>query len=559
MQSRRKRQITPRNARAAKRTNSLAGGSLFARGFELLRAGGVAALLYGSAFCGLTFCGSSFAAEHSVLAAPRNSVATSSATNAPATTVFKRTANTTAAAATTKSDSAALEWRVRTPKSSSSNAQPAKSAVKQAQYEAEAAPAKSSGPILRAANDSVLLPPKASTTRNPGTSTAITPRGSTQRITPRRLSADDVRSLRPVKQGTEDELAPRTPAPRRNYADDLPSESTTQPEPADDIFGNPAAPKDAPPADTAPKANPNGEAPAEQPMTETPMTEVPMTEQPKSETPMTETPKTDPVDPPTGEQPGRITLPPEEELPRTPASDREREMENVLFGPVGADGQRLGGELGDCLETNVEVRNSRAVNISVDISPPIHDKESTWSFDRPWRDITGKTLFTGRPINLNASTQEATFLLTDGSKRTIKIRELNRIEQGYFFAMYPLPVECHLIDEPYRDRNWIASTYTWKASGACHKPLYFEEVHLERYGHSAGPILQPLVSSAHFFGTLPILPYKMGVHPPTECMYTLGYYRPGNCAPYMLDPLPLSARGALFEAGAWVGGVVVIP
>ena len=51
----------------------------------------------------------------------------------------------------------------------------------------------------------------------------------------------------------------------------------------------------------------------------------------------------------------------------------------------------------------------------------------------------------------------------------------------------------------------------------------------------------------------------MGLEPPNECIYTLGYYRPGDCAPYMIDPLPLSVRGALFEAGAWVGGVAIFP
>ena len=33
----------------------------------------------------------------------------------------------------------------------------------------------------------------------------------------------------------------------------------------------------------------------------------------------------------------------------------------------------------------------------------------------------------------------------------------------------------------------------------------------------------------------------------------------GRLSPYMIDPLPLSVRGALFEAGAWVGGVAIFP
>ena len=52
-----------------------------------------------------------------------------------------------------------------------------------------------------------------------------------------------------------------------------------------------------------------------------------------------------------------------------------------------------------------------------------------------------------------------------------------------------------------------------------------------------------------------LLPYQIGLNPPNECIYTLGYYRPGDCAPYLIDPVPLSLRGALFEAGALTGGV----
>lgn len=121
------------------------------------------------------------------------------------------------------------------------------------------------------------------------------------------------------------------------------------------------------------------------------------------------------------------------------------------------------------------------------------------------------------------------------------------------------PPECTLGDMPYAPRQWAMMTYTWKAPGLCHKPLYFEDVALERYGHSYGPFVQPLISGAHFFATLPILPYKMGLEPPGECVYALGYYRPGSCAPRMILPLGLSLRGALLEAGAWTGMVFLIP
>ncbi len=122
------------------------------------------------------------------------------------------------------------------------------------------------------------------------------------------------------------------------------------------------------------------------------------------------------------------------------------------------------------------------------------------------------------------------------------------------------PFECSL-DEgaSHPGRSWEQTTYLWKASALCHKPLYFEDEQLERYGHSFPPCFQPFVSGAHFFTRLPILPYCMGVEPPYECIYALGHYRPGNCAPYMCNPVPLSVRGGLIQAGAVVGTAAALP
>jgi hypothetical protein len=121
------------------------------------------------------------------------------------------------------------------------------------------------------------------------------------------------------------------------------------------------------------------------------------------------------------------------------------------------------------------------------------------------------------------------------------------------------PSTCDLEGGDFLPRQWAPTTFMWQASGLCHKPAYFEDVHLERYGHSWGPYVQPLMSGAHFFLNVPVLPYKMGLYPPNECIYTLGYYRPGSCAPYMLDPLPLSVRAGLAQAGAVVGMAYLVP
>ena len=82
----------------------------------------------------------------------------------------------------------------------------------------------------------------------------------------------------------------------------------------------------------------------------------------------------------------------------------------------------------------------------------------------------------------------------------------------------------------------------------CHKPLYSRNRSLERYGHSRGPIIDPLFSAAHFFVCVPLLPYSMGVEPPHECIYSLGYYRSGDCAPWIVDGFPISLRGLALNA-----------
>jgi hypothetical protein len=100
--------------------------------------------------------------------------------------------------------------------------------------------------------------------------------------------------------------------------------------------------------------------------------------------------------------------------------------------------------------------------------------------------------------------------------------------------------------------GWAQSNYQWAATSLCHRPLYFEQVNLERYGYTVSPILQPAISGAHFFLTIPTLPYKMVVQPPRECVYTLGYYRAGSRAPrrwhhmdLVWDPTAVAVEGLL--------------
>jgi hypothetical protein len=146
----------------------------------------------------------------------------------------------------------------------------------------------------------------------------------------------------------------------------------------------------------------------------------------------------------------------------------------------------------------------------------------------------------------------------DLREKTIDKLSLNISVTGEEGADFPY--ECTLDEGSWHGgRSWEQTTYMWKASALCHKPLYFEDEQAERYGHSFSPCFQPFISGAHFFTRPFVLPYCMGVEPPCECVYALGHYRPGNCAPYMCNPIPISPRGALFQAGAVVGAAAALP
>jgi hypothetical protein len=108
-------------------------------------------------------------------------------------------------------------------------------------------------------------------------------------------------------------------------------------------------------------------------------------------------------------------------------------------------------------------------------------------------------------------------------------------------------------------RCWPMYVHHWSATCLCHRPLYFEQINLERHGYGCCQPLQPLASAAHFFATIPALPYCMAVECPCECVYTLGHYRPGSCPPWRHHWPPCSPLAAAAEGGVWTGMVFLIP
>lgn len=242
--------------------------------------------------------------------------------------------------------------------------------------------------------------------------------------------------------------------------------------------------------------------------------------------------------------------------------------EVAIMGDDEGPSRRASGM--SCDEFRSRIASQTIDQVSLDISPPyrpdVIDEDEYMKlkerFDerqesRTWRSIDGRPMGTGRLVDL--AYEKAVIVTEFGAREELSINRLSEADLGFISENWGLPTECLLEQVAFTPRRWKPTTVVWAASNLCHKPLYFEEVNLERYGHTAGPVLQPIVSSAHFFANIAVLPYKMGVHSPHECQYALGYYRPGNCAPWIIPPVPLSLKGAWYQAAAVTGTALLVP
>ena len=154
----------------------------------------------------------------------------------------------------------------------------------------------------------------------------------------------------------------------------------------------------------------------------------------------------------------------------------------------------------------------------------------------------------------------------------------------------PRLAESGLIFHSFGDsRPWMLTSCEWEAPATRHLPLLFEEPNLERLGYHQRcccdcccldgsclhgccaasclstsclrecDCLQSIVSGAHFFGSIAIVPYKAGYQCLCEPVYTLGVDRPGSPVCYRKHRCPLSLKGALYQAGFVTGMVFLIP
>ena len=189
--------------------------------------------------------------------------------------------------------------------------------------------------------------------------------------------------------------------------------------------------------------------------------------------------------------------------------------------------------------------------ISLDISPRASRiRDQYIAISRSWTDQLGNVIATGSMVDLRRG---YVIIEGNGGRQKIPYSKLSDADSDAVSEYWQIPALCSTGDNRLPQRHWAPQSFTWTASSLCHKPLYFENQQLERYGHTHGPVLQPFHSAAHFFVSLATLPYQSAIHPPTECRYALGYYRPGNCAPWLKDPLPISLEGLSRQAVVTTG------
>lgn len=195
-----------------------------------------------------------------------------------------------------------------------------------------------------------------------------------------------------------------------------------------------------------------------------------------------------------------------------------------------------------CDDFRTELLNNPITSIELNISPARSEQPGEGG-RRDWTSPDGTVWASGTLVDLRNG-----YVIVQTDTGTVKIpyARLSDPDWAAISQQWRLPLECG-IGGIYEPRMWVPQTYTWTASSLCHKPLYFENIQLERYGHSHGPFLQPVHSAAHFFISLASWPYQATIHPANECQYALGFYRPGNCAPWLRYPIPFSTFGTQYR------------
>jgi hypothetical protein len=227
-------------------------------------------------------------------------------------------------------------------------------------------------------------------------------------------------------------------------------------------------------------------------------------------------------------------------------SDSDR-REPAEASPRGLDGNASGDDdagkktLRDALELLSDPEELRA--------PQRNDSD-------PIAQISSKSLFQGRRAEVSGNR----FALPPIAALTTEMTEIGNGEVPEGFRKGEPSPQIDL-PETGLDRGlpWQWYTQAWAAPNTFFHPLYFEDRMLERHGHQRFPHLTPLVSGGRFVAQAAMLPYLSAIHPPSECHYSLGYFRAGSPVPAFLQRPPYQRKAAAAQLTSSAIGWTIWP
>ena len=194
--------------------------------------------------------------------------------------------------------------------------------------------------------------------------------------------------------------------------------------------------------------------------------------------------------------------------------------------------------------------------------PPEHAYDVDVYDQRPISVASSQTVTVVEPLDANPAIAQDASDLGKTRLRT-DIREI-RPTLGYAMrnidaGQLPEGFNEKLDQGDYIARQSSPAVLQWAPTNLYHNPLYFEDPALERYGHTYPPVVQPFASAGRFATQLVGLPYQMSLHPVHSREYTLGYYRPGECAPKKHYQIPFNEEAAFVQAAAMAGFFLIFP
>jgi hypothetical protein len=182
----------------------------------------------------------------------------------------------------------------------------------------------------------------------------------------------------------------------------------------------------------------------------------------------------------------------------------------------------------------------RDSEVPVQYVPPLNKREGM-------EEATEGGLLLPPTLQLTLPGPQRLFRLESEAAVIERIRQEAREGRTPTLIEFPEPYPSEKRVAAFLPRQWPQTVELVQPCYVYHGRLAFEQINSERYGWSVG-VLQPLVSTAHFYADVALLPYHYAEDP---CRYgdsSAGKCLPGDPVPLYLYPPHWSLTGLAAEA-----------